>query len=302
MNIRRILCPTDFSETSSHAVDHAVALAAYSRAGITALHVVGLIEPWVEGEVEKLRNQTAAFFAPAVAKGIAVDVIVEPDQPVHGILKRASDLPADLIVMGTHGTSGFEHLVLGSVTEKVLRKATCPVLTVPPRARGHARIPFERLVCAVDFSSASLAAVQFALSLAESSGAQLMLLYSLEWPWTEPPAPAGDDLPRQQAVALAEFRNYSHAQAKTRLESLIPDSIPGLRVTTCVRDGKAADRILEAAAQGSADLVILGVGNRSALDLAFLGSTASHVVRAAPCAVLTVREASTTIGAAVRTD
>ena len=292
MDIRRILCPTDFSDTSAHAVDHAVAFASYCKAGITALHVVGLIEPWVEGEVETLRNQTAAFFAPARAKGIAVDVLVESDQPVHGILKRARDLPADLIVMGTHGTSGFEHLVLGSVAEKVLRKAPCPVLTVPPRTRGHARIPFERLICAVDFSSASLGAVQFAVSLAESSGAQLMLLYSLEWPWTEPPAPAGDDLPRQQAVALAEFRNYSHAQAKARLESLIPDSIPGLRVTTCVRDGKATDRILETAAQGPADLIVLGVGKRSAVDLAFLGSTANHVVRAAPCPVLTVREAS----------
>jgi nucleotide-binding universal stress UspA family protein len=293
MEIRRILCPTDFSEASAHAVDHAVALAAYGKSTITALHVVGLIEPWVEGELERLRARTAVFFASAAAKGIALDVVVEADQPVRGILKRAVDLPADLIVMGTHGTSGFEHLVLGSVTEKVLRKSPCPVLTVPPRAQVRAHIPFERLVCAVDFSSASLAAVQFASSLAQSSGAQLMLLYSLEWPWMEPPAPAGEDLPRQQAVALAEFRKYSHEQASKRLESLIPDSVPPLRVTTCVRDGKPAAQILEAAAQGCADLIVLGVGTRNAVDLAFLGSTANHVVRAAPCPVLTVREAST---------
>jgi nucleotide-binding universal stress UspA family protein len=290
MEIRRILCPTDFSETSAHAVDHAAAFAAYWKSTITALHVVGLIEPWVEGEVDELRAQTAAFFAPAVAKGIAVDVVVEADQPVRGILKRAVDLPADLIVMGTHGTSGFEHLVLGSVTEKVLRKAPCPVLTVPPRAQGRAHIPFERLVCAVDFSDASLAAVPLALFLAHSSGAELMLLYSLEWPWTEPPAPVGDDLPREQAVALAEFRKYSHEQARARLESLVPDSAPALRVTTCVRDGKPAAQILEAAAQGCADLIVLGVGTRNAVDLTFLGSTAHHVVRAAPCPVLTVRE------------
>ena len=75
------------------------------------------------------------------------------------ILDRAASLPADLIVMGTHGAGGFQHLVLGSVTEKVLRQAACPVLTVPPRAQATSRLPFSRLLCAVDFSDVSLAAL-----------------------------------------------------------------------------------------------------------------------------------------------
>jgi nucleotide-binding universal stress UspA family protein len=85
-----------------------------------------------------------------------------------------------LIVMGTHGTSGFQHLVLGSVTERVLRKAACPVLTVPPRAHATSRIPFSRLLCAIDFSESSLVALQFALSLAEESDARLTMLHVLE--------------------------------------------------------------------------------------------------------------------------
>jgi hypothetical protein len=68
-------------------------------------------------------------------------------------------LSADLLVLGTRGTSGFEHLVLGSVAERVLRHAPCPVLTVPPLGVGTSRLPFERVLCAIDFSNCSVAAL-----------------------------------------------------------------------------------------------------------------------------------------------
>ena len=87
-----------------------------------------------------------------------------------------------LIVIGTHGAGGFEHLVLGSVTEKVLRRATCPVLTVPPRARTTAKLPFKRILCPLDFSESSLAALDFAFSLAQQGDAELTILHVFEWP------------------------------------------------------------------------------------------------------------------------
>jgi nucleotide-binding universal stress UspA family protein len=64
----------------------------------------------------------------------------------------------------------------------VLRKARCPVLTVPPRAQATSRLPFRRVLCAIDFSEASLGALQFAASLIQESGAALTLLHVLEWP------------------------------------------------------------------------------------------------------------------------
>jgi nucleotide-binding universal stress UspA family protein len=290
MKLTRILCPTDFSETSAHAAAEAVIVAGYYQARLTALHVVDHLEPSLEEpSVDSLRQDTEAFFDTATKSGIPLDVLVDIGQPARHILDRATTLPADLIVMGTHGTSGFEHLMLGSVTEKVVRKARCPVLTVPPHAEGRSPLPFTRLLCAVDFSDASQSAVTFALSLARESGACLTLLHVLEWPWHEPPPPRFDELPAAQAAALAEFRRYSEESALKRLESLVPDSDPVSRVTTRLRSGKPHMEILEVAAEEHSDIVIIGVQGRNALDVALFGSTTNQVVRRAACPVLTLR-------------
>lgn len=298
--IARILCPVDFSDTSRHAIEHAVALARWYQAGITALHVYPRMTPMRDlpvpedpvpgADIQRLQTQTAASFEPATSVGIGVDVLVDIGQPAARILDRASTLPADVIVMGTHGTTGFERLLLGSVTEKVLRKARCPVLTVPPLAHAASRLPYARILCAVDFSDSSLAALQMSFSLAAQSGALLTLVHAVEWPWPEPPHPTFEDLPPEQAVALSDFRRYLHTSAVARLDSLIPDEarrhgVPTLRVT----HGKPHMEILRAAAEAEADLIVIGVRGRSAVDLAVFGSTTNQVVRQSRCPVLTLR-------------
>ena len=98
------------------------------------------------------------------------------------IRARAAELPADLVVMGTHGRSGFEHLLLGSVSEKVLHRAPCPVLTVchdEARPWREAAL-FRRILCAVDLSDSTPLTVAFALSLAAEQQAELTLLHVLE--------------------------------------------------------------------------------------------------------------------------
>jgi nucleotide-binding universal stress UspA family protein len=297
----RILCPVDFSEASSHAVEQAIALADWAHAGITALHVYqptfmpvpGLPEPEnrvSDAELQRVRAQTAACFGAAAARGIRVDVLVEVGQPAAHILDCAVGLPADVVVMGTHGASGFEHLVLGSVAEKVLRKATCAVLTVPPRAQATSRLPFERVLCAVDFSEASLAAVRFASTIVKGTGAILTLLHVVEWPWQEPPPPAADDLPPEQAAALAEYRRYLESSATARLSGLVSSDAAGqCPATPVVRHGKSYVEILRAAAADRPDLIVMGVHGRNAIDLMLFGSTTNQVVRRATCPVMTLR-------------
>ena len=291
MNVRRILCPTDFSETSAHAVEQAAAVARYYNASILGLHVAPPMDPSVDaGSLTDLREQTTAAFQDVTMGGVPLAVAVEVGSPVRHILERASRLPADLIVMGTHGAGGFQHLVLGSVTEKVLRKAPCPVLTVPPRVRGRTGQPFQRLLCATDFSVASAAAVRFALSLANESGACLTLLHVIEWPWHEPPEPSIDALPPEQGFALAMFRRDQETRARRQLESLVPQPRPRIRLD--VVSGTPYEQVLSIAARDDADLIVLGVGRRSALSLTLLGSTANHVVRAAACPVLTLHDSA----------
>ena len=302
MTITRILCPVDFSEASGHAVDLATAIAGWYRARIAGLYVAGTIDAALPGfelpsrgaldraGLERLREKTAALFSTASGAGIGVDVFVDEGPPPGRILDRAADLRTDLIVMGTHGSGGFERFVLGSVTEKVLRKAPCPVLTVPPRAHATSQLPFKQLLCAIDFSDSSVAALQYALSLAQEADARLTVLHVIEWPWEEPPAPRLEDLPPEQGAALADYRRYCETSASKRLEALVPTSVGGShRPATQVRNGKPYVQILDAAASEGSDLIVVGVRGRNPLDMTLFGSTANHVVRRASCPVLTLR-------------
>jgi nucleotide-binding universal stress UspA family protein len=299
-DIKRILCPVDFSDASAHAIEQAIALAAWCKGSITALHVFSPIFAPVPGlppleeraspvELAQVRDRVAASFESAAAARVRVDVCVEVGTPAHLILDCAERLSADAIVIGTHGTGGFEHLVLGSVTEKVLRKATCAVLTVPPRVQATSSLPFARVLCPVDFSDPSLTALEAASSLVRSFGAALTLLHVVEWPWPEPPAPAAGDVPEPQASALRDYRRYVEKSALMRLETLAQGAGLVPAPSLSIVHGRSYVEILRAAARIRADLIVIGLHGRNVLDLALFGSTTNHVVREARCPVLTLR-------------
>jgi nucleotide-binding universal stress UspA family protein len=294
--IHRILCPVDLSDVSRHATSHAVLLAGWYQATIAALHVVnpivipatdfalvrtGPAPTLTDEDMENVRAQVEACFKSLPA--VPVDVLVASGRPVTQILEHAGSLPADLIVMGTHGASGFEHLVLGSVTEKVLRQAPCPVLTVPPRARTTSQLPFKRLLCPMDFSDASLAALDFAFSLARQGDADITLLHVFEWP------AQGEPLV-YRSFSVPEYLQDLERETRARFHALIPDSVrdachPHVRFA----HGKPYREILRAATDQSPDLIVMGVQGRNPLDRMLFGSTTNQVVRRATCPVLTVR-------------
>ena len=293
--ITRILCPVDLSEMSRHAVTHAMLLAGWYNAKITALHVcnpimipstdftvVGMGPPPVltAEEIDEARRQVAALFTAS----LDVEVLVESGRPANQILERAGSLPADLIVIGTHGASGFEHLLLGSVTEKVLRRASCPVLTVPPLARTTSKLPYKRLLCPVDFSDSSLAALDFAFSLAQEGDAALTLLHVFDWPAEDVPLPT-------RPFNMAEYRQEAERAALAKLHALVPDAIRDwCHPSTRVAHGKAYREILGVATADSTDLIVMGVHGRNVVDLMLFGSTTNQVVRHATCPVLTIRQ------------
>lgn len=301
VHVGRVLCPIDFSETSRHAIEQAAAIAGWYRAQLIALHVYSPVfapvpmlpaprDRVADYELERVHGEAKAFLDGSRKAGADVDLILDVGSAAAQILERAAALPADLIVMGTHGASGFEHLMLGSVTEKVLRKATCPVLTVPPRAHVTSRLPFRRIVCAVDFSEWSSAALVLAASFAQEAGASLDLVHVLEWPWDEPPPPAFAELPPEQATALSEFRRYLVTSATNRLESVGSEAAGNRSAATVhVVHGKPYVQLLRVAADLDADLIVLGVHGRNPIDLAVFGSTTNQVVRRASCPVLTLR-------------
>jgi nucleotide-binding universal stress UspA family protein len=231
----------------------------------------------------------ADCFQTATAAGIKVDVVVDIGLPANHILSRAVDLPASMIVMGTHGAGGFERFLLGSVAEKVLRKATCPVLTVPPRPHATSTLPFKRVLCAVDFSESSLKGLEFAFSLAQESGATLTILHVVEWPWGEPPSRL-EPPPPHHATALSEYRLYLEQSATGRLNALVPAAVQDRCPTTArLEHGRSWEEILRVAELEKTDLIVVGIHGRNALDLTLFGSTTNHVVRRSTCPVLTLR-------------
>ena len=140
VNLRRILVPVDFSETSDKAFDYALSFARVFNAGVLTLHVLddpilyapttdpsfrAPFERAMEGKLERLVGSRGV-------EGVHVDTAIAAGTPFYEIIQRAKADDIDLIVIGTHGTGPIKHMLMGSVAEKVVRKAPCPVLAVRP--------------------------------------------------------------------------------------------------------------------------------------------------------------------------
>jgi nucleotide-binding universal stress UspA family protein len=301
ISIHRILCPVDFSPFSRRALDHAIALARWYHATVHVLHVspldvpVGVVTPWASPpdvhtsgiDPESLRTMLRSFAQAEGAAGVAVESEVVEGPVADEIVAQTRLRGADLVVMGTHGRSGVKRLVLGSVTEKVLRAAACPVLTVPaavPEAVPIAAGLFKRILCPTDFSPASRRSLQWALALAEEADAELCVLHVFE----HTVAVEHETFPRS---TLAAYRRAYEQWALERLHDEVPVAARSwctVRELTAV--GSAHREIVRLAAERHCDLVVMGVGRSRDLADRLVGSTTQQVVRGAACPVLSVIE------------
>ena len=296
---RSILCPVDLSHASVRPLAYAAACARWYKAHLTVLHVVPTFDPMQvrSGSLgdpvrlmypmprEEVLEELRRAFPAAEAAALDVTFAAEAGDAAATIVDRALVMPADLLVMGTHGRSGFDRLLLGSVTEKVLRRAPCPILTVPPNAPANAppEVKFTRILCPVDFSPSALQALGFALDLARQAGGSITVLHVIEW--------LADEEPRAHAhFNVPEYRQHLVDQAHERLQDTLADTPhTGCDVKDLVVVGRAYRQVLEAAAAQEADLIVMGAQGRGGLGLTLFGSTTQQVVRAATCPVLTVR-------------
>jgi nucleotide-binding universal stress UspA family protein len=304
--IRHILCPIDFSESARRAFDQAVAIARWSGARVTVLHVASpaavtaaapdahLVTPGgpMPADRDRLLVEVRRFIeAPSVAGGV-VDVLLREGPPAGEILDQVTALRPDLLVMGTHGRSGLQRLLLGSVAEHVLHAATCPVLTVPPRqpdAVPATSSLYATILCPVDFSDTSADAVRFAVSLAEGSGGRLTIVHVLSHDLQSTPD-MYDTMLSDSRLSDEAYQQRRAGYARQRVLELVPEAA-GVEclVETVGPDGPPAKEILRLAAAQQSDLIVMGVQPRTDADLLISGSTTHEVVREAGCAVLTLR-------------
>jgi len=233
--------------------------------------------------VAAMRN-AAAGVPPSVQTEFLVRQSGEADT---GILQQAAEQGTNVLVLGTHGRSGFKRFLLGSVAERVIRKSSCPTLVVPPRAPDippGTPVQFRQIVCAVEFSESSRLAAARAILLTRQTAAHLTLLHVIDTP-PELHADATDS-----DFNVDHIRAAAEAEALRRLRDLVPKDtdLPGT-IETAVEEGEPYRWVLRRAADVHADLIVMGVRGRNAVDLTVFGSTANHVVREATCPVLIVR-------------
>lgn len=290
---QKILCPVDASTFSRRAVRHAVALAKWYGAEVAVISVrpPGLPPSlWlqqesavpIEGDYSRDQAEISLrAFVEAASGETPTRVFVVDGQIVPEILRIARDLGADLIVMGTHGLTGFERLLLGSVTEKVLRKAKCPVMTIPRLAPDTAEPPavtFKTIICGMDRSPASKRALEHALSLAQQASGCLLVVHALEDISDEEPSLAGH-------LNIPECWRAVEPDIRASYEALVPaEAHDWCQVEVLIPFGKGYRKVLDIARERSADLIVLGTTGWSGP----FGATTLHVLRESECPVLVV--------------
>jgi len=292
LEIKLIHCPVDFSEFSVRAYRHALSLAEHYRAKLVVQHTVelwrhpsasfavtaSLYDEYCQSLQGSSKEQLQEFVKDHTHNEIRPELVVDQGIAPDSILSFAQAQKSELIVMGTHGLRGFDRLMLGSVTDRVMRKASCPVMAV--RAPTHESIDadqerrymhhLDRILACTDFSEDSDRALSYAFSAAAEYNAELTLLHVLE----DVPSPAKTE----EAIAAAA----------EQLDKLIPpERRKTLKIRTTVRVGKPYREIIQLALEAQTDLVTMGVRGRGALDLAVFGSTTYRVMQLGPCPVLT---------------
>jgi nucleotide-binding universal stress UspA family protein len=297
LEIKLILCPIDFSAFSVRAYQHAQSLAEHYQAKLVAQHVVelwrhpsasfaasaGLYEEFEQALRESGSKQLQEFVKNHTHGEIQPELVVQAGLAADSILSFAQAQKTDVIVMGTHGRRGFDRLMLGSVTDRVMRRAPCPVLAISKPAHGFLAADtatgkelgevhhLSRILFCADFSENSEQALKYAISATAEYDAELTLLHVLE----------GVPSPAKAEEAMAA--------AGERLNKLIPpEGRTALKIKTAVRIGKPYWQIIQLAIEAQIDLVTMGVRGRGELDLAVFGSTTYRVMQLGSCPVLAV--------------
>ncbi|MFB6171302.1 MAG: universal stress protein [Haloarculaceae archaeon] len=289
----RLLFPTDGSEGAAAALDHALDLAAAHDATLHVLNVADTTRDsltLVQGDVVDALEREGERIVEAAAdrarsRGVDVVTAVLQGEPDRTIVDYAADRDVDLVVLPTHGRRGIERILLGSTTERVVRRSTVPVLTLRPGTEpGY---PYRDVLVPTDGSDCAAAALAVGADLATAAGATLHLLSVVDV------ASLGIDVRTDlQADALEERATEVVGEAaKTATDAGVES------VTEAVESGASIHGTVEAyvAAHG-VDVVVLGTHGRTGVDRYLLGSVAEKLVRTSPVPVLTVRapdEAST---------
>ncbi len=289
ISIRRILVPVDFSPPSRQAVAYAFALARQLQTTVILAHVVAdsqsLLPSVPEMHALELALRDAAardlpeLIPPDFRQGGMAEPVVRIGEIDAVLMDLVREKSVDLVVMGTHGRRAPARWLMGSVTDRMLRKLPVPILTlshVEPSPEGNRRILY-----ATDLREDLVDGFHFAADLARITGAPLMVLHVADH-WERFWGGVMTDYLRDQGNKLVK------ASRKRLADLIVREKPPGMEIESAFVEGHPYEKILETAQLHQRDLIVINLQSRSSGDRAFLGSNAERVVRLAHVPVLSL--------------
>jgi nucleotide-binding universal stress UspA family protein len=292
-SIQTVLCACDFSEFAGRALDHALQLAHRHDARLLLVHVVepiplgpypALLAVHDDPAIRELaQERIESLAARARSEGLITDIRVELGNPGPMIVDIADDECVDVVVMGTRGLTGLEHVLLGSVAEYVVRRSGCPVLTIHPND-AVSKEPLETVILPTDLTSETVHAIKaFSALLGRGEKPKVILVFADRTPPYLEPFRHDTLLETKQRDVVKETIEGKMAPIVGRLREW------GFKVETAVLDGDPVSVVTDLAKRRKADLIVLNTHGRSAVLNALLGRIAQRIVHRAPCPVLTTR-------------
>jgi len=297
VQLKSIICTTDFSECSRFTIPYGVALAEEFGARLYVCHVVELPSVTAYGEAirdpeqDKKRMMSDAgerIVALMREYSIEWEPMIVAGRSADEIERLVGEKKVDLVVSATHGRSGLKRLVLGSVAESLMRRLPCPLLVVRssdkgPEMTGDRGIRFKKILVGCDFSPDSNLAFQYGLSLAQQFESELYLAHVIE------PSVYRKLARTEQRAGSAEERDLRE-RLKEQLKGMVPDdALNWCSPKTVLLAGQPHEELGKYVLVNDIDLMVLGFRGHGLIETLFVGSTTARAIRYATCPVLSVR-------------
>ena len=283
IHIKNIMVPVDFSATSKKAVCYGLSFALQFEARLLLAHIT----PFDPVVYDKAKQDLLELIPADCRERLTFETIVKAGDTRSELLGVVEDREVDLVVMGTRGRSYVQRLLLGSVTERLLRKLHAPILTVShldPEKEIHSTgpVPLRRILYATDLAEGSEEGLEFSIRLARGLDAHLMVAHVVQF---ADAALYGMDT----AAFMPEYSDEIRVQAAERLDRMVALVSDGrVPISTVLTEGVPYEKIDRLAMNHKADLIVINLQNKGRLERAMLGTTAERVIRTATVPVLSL--------------
>jgi len=297
VEIKSIICTTDFSDFSYNAIPYGIALAKEFGAKLYVCHVIDLSSAAMYGEIiadtVEQQNRIMGYTLEHLKRIIGEqpvdwEPLITVGHTADEIASVAEEKNVHLVISATHGRSGLKRLILGSVTQRLMRTLPCPLLLVrgPESdfvASENHEIRLKKILVGCDFSPDSDLAFQFGLSLAQEFQAELHLAHVIA-------PPVYKDLLKRSIKSEEKYQEDLREKLNEEITNMVPDEARiWCTPQTTLLAGQPQEELMKYAVVNRIDLIVLGVRGHSLIEKWFVGSTTDLLARQAPCPVLSVQ-------------